>query len=170
MTTLRLECITYGNGTLFDPEKFQPIQNYFLKPQGGLWATPIGSGFGWKEWCEENNFHQKELKESFTFVYEGRTLVIDSEENIRSVPCITTGSIIPFPDYEHMLKQEVQGIHMTLSGLRATSSRFFPFPEQPWFYGWDCESLLVMDPSTVKAGSRGETGSRETLFPNSYMS
>ena len=38
------------------------------KPNGGLWASPIGEEyFTWKDWCEENEFHLDRLNKSFTF-------------------------------------------------------------------------------------------------------
>ena len=45
-----------------DNEKFEvhpvTIKNeMWIKPLGGLWCSPIGSEWGWKDWCKENNFY-----------------------------------------------------------------------------------------------------------------
>ena len=42
-----LDLISYGLGDKFIPEKFQPIKNVdWVKPDGGLWASPVDSIYG----------------------------------------------------------------------------------------------------------------------------
>ena len=38
---------------------FHKISNreHWVKPMGGLWGSPLNSAYGWKQWCEDNNFN-----------------------------------------------------------------------------------------------------------------
>ena len=42
----------------FKKEKIKPIKNElnFTKPIGGLWASNINAEYGWKKWCDHNEF------------------------------------------------------------------------------------------------------------------
>lgn len=52
-----MKFIHYGSKE-FDKDRFTEIHNIPMcnKPSGGLWASPVGVEFGWKEWCEDNDF------------------------------------------------------------------------------------------------------------------
>jgi len=41
-----------------DVSKIEPIRNIPMwhKPAGGLWASPVDAEFGWKDWCEQEEF------------------------------------------------------------------------------------------------------------------
>ena len=72
--------IHYGDDR-FRPDRFMPIKNHeFVKPMGGLWASPEDSQFGWKHWCEAEDFHTERLKDSFRFTLskKAKILTIDS--------------------------------------------------------------------------------------------
>ena len=49
--------IHYGSKK-FDTERFTPIQNCYPrnKPIGGLWASEVDAQFGWKTWCEGEQY------------------------------------------------------------------------------------------------------------------
>ena len=74
---MRLDLITYGLGNKLKKELIKPIENSFVKPEGGLWASPFHSAYGWKEWCQHEDFG--DLTSSFIFAFEGNVLVINSE-------------------------------------------------------------------------------------------
>ena len=61
--------VTYGCGKEFDSSKFNLIENqdFVNKPMGGLWASPVSSKYGWKEWCNAENFKTTTLKTFFDF-------------------------------------------------------------------------------------------------------
>lgn len=45
-----LHLVVYGCGDLYDRKKFKPIKNrQHVKPEGGLWASPVNCSFGWNE-------------------------------------------------------------------------------------------------------------------------
>lgn len=59
--------IHYGH-TKFDKDSFTKIKNVdcSTKPRGGLWASDINTKYGWKEWCNENEFRDCNKENSFT--------------------------------------------------------------------------------------------------------
>jgi len=65
-----MKYIHYGSNC-FDPSKFVEIKNekYFNKPVGGLWASNIDAKFGWKEWCQGNDYGSGGLKNLLHFHY-----------------------------------------------------------------------------------------------------
>ncbi len=59
--------IYYGHKA-FDPELFRPIENWdFVKPKGGLWASPIDAQYGWAQWNEVSNYAICDPNNSFCF-------------------------------------------------------------------------------------------------------
>jgi hypothetical protein len=52
------QLIHYGS-TNYNHEKVGAIVNEnWVKPKGGLWASPIDSKWGWKDWCESEKFRE----------------------------------------------------------------------------------------------------------------
>ena len=51
-----MKYIHYGHKT-FEPDRFQKVENQLgiPKPNGGLWASPIETEYGWKEWNANKN-------------------------------------------------------------------------------------------------------------------
>lgn len=138
-----INCITYGLGD-FDHESFKPVQNDWIKPKGGLWASPIESEYGWKHFCEENEWNLDGLRTSFEFTFKGLCVVIDSFEDLRDLYWIEKPLRINMVDFERLQREGIQGVLLTTCGLGNTKFT------DPNLYGWDCESLLVMDRTCIK--------------------
>ena len=142
-----MKCITYGLGNKLDKLKILPVENsweYIInKPKkGGLWASPIGCTYGWKEWCEEQDFRLSALEESITFEFTGKILTIDDLATLESLPFINieVGSYSrPNLDFE-VIAKEYDAIYLTEKGEQETRLTS-PFT----LYGWDCECLLVLN-------------------------
>ena len=63
--------IHYGSSK-YDPNHFVTPRNsdgrcIYNKPLGGLWASRTDSDYGWKNWCEDNEFHTDNLSSAFKF-------------------------------------------------------------------------------------------------------
>jgi hypothetical protein len=144
-----MRLITYGCGNCFDLGKFEKIRNRdHVKPSGGLWASPMGSGYGWFEWCSDEQYG--DLSTSFEFSILGNILTIGSFGDLAllqwRVPELgdqVVLSSLTFPDYEAMYRSGVDAIHLTVIGQRETRLT------NPNLYGWDCECVLVMSPDIV---------------------
>ena len=60
--------VHYGS-TFFEPSRNFPISNHrnWSKPFGGLWASRQDATFGWKDWCEREEFRECDENNSFKF-------------------------------------------------------------------------------------------------------
>ena len=74
-----LTVIFYGS-TKFSPRKFKTIKNSWVKPDGGLWTSPINSEYGWKEWCDAEQFRKNLEENSFKLKFQddAKILIIDN--------------------------------------------------------------------------------------------
>jgi hypothetical protein len=150
----RMKLIRYGAED-FDPSRILPIQNSVIcggvKPCGGLWTSPANSEYGWAEWCRDQDFGLSDLMKSFFLIYRGRTLVVDSLEDCVALPRVYLDETRrrEVVDFESLTLQ-VDAIHLTLAGEKRTRYT------DPGLYGWDCESVLVLNPHSLMAFSRSD--------------
>jgi hypothetical protein len=137
-----MKCIHYG-ATAYNEHKFASIKNIeFVKPAGGLWVSPINSEWGWKDWCEMEGFRVCDEKNSFTIDIKdsAKIFIINSYEDLLKAPL--TGRMTRHIDFELMCKK-YDAIWLTAKGQEKT--RF----TEPGLYGWDCESILIMDKTVI---------------------
>lgn len=61
--------VHYGS-TFFEPSRNFPISNHrnWSKPFGGLWASRQDATFGWKDWCEREEFRMRIILLNFSYV------------------------------------------------------------------------------------------------------
>ena len=145
--------IHYGS-TEYDSSKFQPIKNkdILCKPEGGLWGSPVGCAYGWKEWCESSQFTECNESNSFKFGISDNAniLRISSVSDLDGLPrfekqFISFSSWIVL-DFEKMLLDGVDAIELNISGDEsedALDCLYFKL------YGWDCDSVLVMNKDVI---------------------
>lgn len=139
--------IHYGNKE-FNKNKFNPIKNeeYWIKPKGGLWASPIDALFGWKDWCKAEDFRKCEKENSFSFSLPSANIyMIDSVDALHSLPIIKNYDNVPIRltviDFEKCIELGYDAIELSISSDRKLY----------WeLYGWDCDSILVMNPEKIK--------------------
>lgn len=139
-----LELVCYGCGDSFDLSKFlTPANRDHAKPVGGLWTSPVDSEFGWAQWCEGQDFG--DLSTSFKLKFTGHVYVIDCVEAAKCMPWRNIDFLkhLCWPDYEAI--QGVDAIYLTKKGEYAT--RY----SDPWLFGWDCETVFVMNPACISA-------------------
>ena len=130
-------------GEPYNPNLFKPIQDrlHRNKPIGGLWASPVDSTYGWKQWCENEDF--RECTGGFKFDIKGEVLVIDSEADIHQMPWVEDGilSYILFTQ----LARDYDAILLTEAGEGDT--RWTENDKN--LYGWDCECVLILNQSAI---------------------
>lgn len=146
------EYIHYGSTELLPISK---IENRieFSKPQGGLWASRVDSTFGWKEWCERENFRANTLANSFKFTLKNDAKIfhIYSVNDLKQLPKRNTGFVY-YPwyclDFEE-IEKEFDGIELHLSEEK--------FEGEKWgqglyfaLYGWDCDSILLFHDCAIE--------------------
>lgn len=143
--------IHYGD-TEFKLDKFNPITNCvcFSKPEGGLWASPCESDNNWYEWCLYNNFRIERLADSFIFTIKdnAQILSIKSRDDLVRLKqnglCLDFSSRYPsarnefYLDFEKLLKLGCDAIEVYIRDTIYMD-----------LYGWDCDSLLVLNPDCI---------------------
>lgn len=142
--------IHYGHNS-FDRNLFTPISNeeMFVKPYGGLWASPIDAEYGWYEWCCDEHFHTNWLSKNFTFTLSEKAKVIHirSVADLKELPdqkspeWFKRDPIWKCIDFEKLLADGVDAVELHLSEDGGLYQEL---------YGWDCDSILIMNPDVVE--------------------
>lgn len=137
-----MRLISYGNGT-YCRDLFDPISDReWTKPSGGLWASPVASEWGWKEWAESESFG--DLSNFFELEFRGNVFEVDSEADMMELPWIDSfARAISFQAIEAC---GYDAVHLTEKGERNTR---WTSPKS--LYGWDCETVLIMNPDSIIA-------------------
>lgn len=149
--------IHYGHSS-FDRNLFVPIRNreMFVKPFGGLWASSVDAKWGWYDWCRAENFNLNRLSESFKFTLsdDARVIHIRSVADLKNLPNQELpewfdGSLWKNIDFEKLLADGVDAVELHLSEEVLTDHSFGE--GLYWqLYGWDCDSILIMNPDVVE--------------------
>ena len=144
MRTRSLRLIHYGSSK-YDADLFRPISDepFRNKPKGGLWTSPIDASFGWNEWTIAEDF--KRSDEYFEVDFKGTVLRINSIRDMNKLPWIEHGEM-HFITFQAMCVPDFyyDAIHLTEKGETETR---FAFPKS--LYGWDCETVFVMNPDSI---------------------
>ncbi len=144
-----VEYVHYGNKE-FLKELFQPVKNreMFSKPTGGFWASRTDALYGWKDWCKDNDFGECTEDNSFRFFIteNANVLIINSVDDLKELPKAkqpvpTIGTLWDnYLDFEQLVLDGVDAIEVNISSDRNLYMTL---------YGWDCDSILIMNPDIV---------------------
>lgn len=138
--------VHYGHKN-FDNDLFKPIKNIsnFSKPKGGLWASRIDAKYGWREWCNDEEFRKNDEENAFRFTLSdyAKILYIDSEDKLLNLPIQKNCIIKSWKclDFEELLKNYYDAIEVDISKCWALYNEL---------YGWDCDSILIMNPDIIR--------------------
>ena len=139
--------IHYGH-TKFDKSVFNKIKNVdcSTKPKGGLWASDVESEHGWKEWCNENEFRDCDKENSFTFTLsdDAKILYIESVNDLESLPKGKDKFGLNFSSW-YLL--DFEKLAETYDAVEVSISSDFDLYYK--LYGWDCDSIVIMNPDIV---------------------
>lgn len=140
-----MKYIHYGHDK-FDKNKFVAIKNfpYMTKPFGGLWASREDSENGWKNFVDDNNLTIGKFDTAFTFSLKetARILTIDHHDILKQLPKVKND----LPINAH-ITLDFEKISENYDAIEVLIS------EDRWLYhqlyGWDCDSILIMNPDVV---------------------
>lgn len=159
--------IHYGSEH-FDLKAFDPIKNRyrFNKPSGGLWASPINAEDSWHDWCLFNNYKTDKLERSFKFkladdakvLYLNDVITVTDKRNRKyhlndsSLSyCIRIHE--PLPSDPFCPSIFASGINIDFQWLMMSRYDAIEVHMTDIFYwdlyGWDVDSLLVMNPNCI---------------------
>jgi hypothetical protein len=150
------EALVHFGATEYKPELVQPVKNEnWVKPKGGLWTSPVNSEWGWKHWCEAENFRDCNEENSFKLLlnFDAKVFIIDSLNDLKNAPLVDykIGSSYKkmYLDFETLAKT-YDAIWLTEKGQSQTH-----LSRPINLYGWDCESVLIMNPYCCSEVSYG---------------
>ena len=141
-----MQYIHYGDDN-FDINKFIPISNRSeaTKPFGGFWGSRKNADFSWKEWCTEIDLKSKDLtkKIQFSLSNGAKILVINNIKLLDKLQQNEENHIVNklfvTLDFEKLSKQ-----YDAIEVLISEDERLYEL-----LYGWDCDSILVMNPNVI---------------------
>ena len=148
--------IHYGSNQLFKDKvtemKHEPGSNMYInKPDFGLWGSPVDCEFGWKEWCESEDFRTDTLDRYFVFkVKDGAKIFTVREDSDVSdylyTPYLYTLKYMSPPNYIDFNKimKEYDGMEL-IHGDNYLSLHY------SHFYSWDVDSIVVWNPDVIEA-------------------
>ena len=138
--------IHYGSAN-FNPRYFTQITNrdHWNKPYGGLWASRVDAKYGWRNWCESEEFRLEDLNTHFRFLITPAAKVIHlyTSKDLDRLPHRNDCSDLWgfYPDFEQMVKDGWDAIELHL--LNPNNNRIDD--GLYWqLYGWDCDSILII--------------------------
>lgn len=151
--------IHYGHNAFRRQLFVEPTNiDLFVKPRGGLWASPVDAKWGWKDWCKSENFRECCEENSFTFTLSEKANVIHirSTKDLDGLPIQARVSEI-FPegynmvclDFEKLLSDGVDAIELHLSEEQDAEFLAGLYWD---LYGWDCDSILILNPDVIVVG------------------
>lgn len=143
--------IHYGSDH-FDLDEFSPIRNVIFsnKPSGGLWASPCHSENNWYDYCKSLSFNLDRLDKCFTFTLKdnAKVLTIKIEKDLYELEndgfCLDILSKMRYrhrafyPDFNKLCIAGYDAIAVYM-----TDTIYWNL------YGWDVDSLLVLNPDCV---------------------
>lgn len=149
--------VTYmPNGIAFDKQCININLNsrgIINKPCEAWWGSPLDAEYGWKEWCESEEFGNYDFDNPIQWKLKSNTniLQIDMDDII---------------DYEHRLLKYIDRISTldrslnfyrllddnisTVQLMDACIGHAFINRIELMFNGWDCESICVLDKDVIE--------------------
>ena len=114
---------------------------------------------GWKEWCNNAKYKDSNLDENiiFTLSKDAKILIIDNVDILKELPKNENNKIVSnlwcTLDFEK-LSEEYDAIEVLISEDKKLYNEL---------YGWDCDSILVMNPNVIEVVRTQENEDEETL-------
>ncbi len=146
--------IHYGSAN-FNPSYFKQVTNRHyvqVKPNGGFWGSRVDAKFGWRKWCEVNEFGTKNPNAYFRFLITpvAKVAHLYTSKDLDRLPrrndCFDELGNQFYPDFERMMKDGWDAIELHLSSTRRNRD----YDGLYWrLYSWDCDSILIMNPRIV---------------------
>ena len=137
--------VHYGDDRFRTPKPVQNREVPFTKPYGGFWASRKDDPQGWKSWCEGEEFWLDKLDRHFLFRLKdgAKVLELNHKDQLDDLPKMAVWKEDDmFSDCRldfGRLAQEYDAIEVTNIG-----QLYWPL------YGWDCNSILIMNPDIVE--------------------
>lgn len=152
----------------FHLEKCGKVQNHPVcnKATGGLWASPagyLGSAhqqkkkiFGWEEFCRREEYQPRGGLVSKFYFYvdtDANVVRIDKEEDCKWLPKrkifgAAEQQMWEYIDFEECVRQGIEAVEYCYSAAHASREQGEKMDRL--MFGWDCDSILIMNPKIIR--------------------
>ena len=120
------------------------------KPDFGLWGSPVDCEFGWKEWCEAEDFRTDTLDRYFVFkVKDGaKIFIVRNNDDVSDYLCtphlFTLEYMFPpkYIDFNKIMKE--------YDGMELIHEDNYSSLHYNYFYSWDVDSIVVWNPDVIE--------------------
>lgn len=122
------------------------------KPRHSFWASPVNAEYGWKEWCENNNFRDTNaqipvyltvLKDCNIFAIEStKQLILPQTLNTVLFYDVGFSKLI---DYNFLRNIGISAVELE----DASIGHRFENQYEISFNSWDCESICFLDSKAI---------------------
>lgn len=143
--------VSYLNGE-YDQKSFKPIQYGGItatlnKCHNGLWACPLESTYGWKEWCEKEEFFIGNNLFTFKLKDNAKIYVIDNYEDLEKISTLKDRFGMRYINFKQLLDNNYDGIYASENAVK--SLRYINDGSIQDLSSWDVESLCVFNPNVI---------------------
>lgn len=134
------------------------------KPQEAWWGSPIDAEYGWKEWCDSEEYGDYDFDNPIQWKLKPNTniLQIDIEEVLSSTTVdmyseelksnneltkyIDYTDEFPILNFYRMIKDNISAVQL----MDACIGHLFINKVELMFNSWDCESICVLDKNVIE--------------------
>lgn len=146
--------IHYG-ASAFDKTRFVQVVNRikWIKPVAhtGLWGSPVDAKWGWKDWCEAENFRECDESNSFKFTVKNpeKIFFVNSKESYKELIKLygdknnltVTFDYTPwYINFNKMINDGWEGLEISITDYPTLYDLL---------YGWDCDSILIFTKDAI---------------------
>lgn len=137
----------------FDPEHIETNFGFSVtcKPKRAFWGSPVDADYGWKDWCEDNEYEYDFSNPIYWRLKEGsKILTIDAPDVEDESNSIMNKYIIELHgsksfDFAKMAEDGIDAVEL----MNACIGHCFINRIETMFNAWDCESIVLLNPSKL---------------------
>lgn len=129
--------------------------NYINKPEEAFWGSPENAEYSWKDWCKSEDYGDYNFDHPIRWkLKDGSKIYTISLKSVTTINGINKisryltnycGSATPVLNYRQMRKDNIAAVEL----LDARVGHLFINKLEVSFNGWDCNSIVVLDPSKI---------------------
>lgn len=121
------------------------------KPNG-LWASPVKSESGWKNWCEDNDYCTDRLTKYFKFKLKNGAKILEIREFSDILDYFVKskhGWLVWINGDCYNAYLNSKKLIENFDGMELYLSENWQLRDQ-YFYTWDCDSICIWNPDVVE--------------------
>ena len=131
----------------FKPIQYDGTASILNKCRNGLWASPIDSIYGWKQWCEEEEFPLGNNLFTFKLKDNAKIYVIDNYEDLEKISTMKDKFGMRYINFKQLLDNNYDGIYASENAV--VTLRYIDNDNIQDLSSWDVESLCVFNPNAI---------------------